>query len=134
MSKLKISVTERERNFCEDESHAVTDNHTEVVLVNDADDQKPLDKAKLTELIGKVSKDLKVVELGGLKLDNDSVGLIANCGAAVECIRIYDCTGVTDEILKLIGNSIEFLLNFCFLLKLKSNLFLEIRLDFDHRK
>ena len=103
MSKLKISVTERERNFCEDESHAVTENHTEVVLVNDADDQKPLDKTKLAQLIAKVSQGLTVVELGGLKLDMDSVNLIANCGAAVECIRIYDCTGVTDEMLKLLG-------------------------------
>jgi hypothetical protein len=104
MTKLKISVTERERNFCEDESHAVTENHTEVVLVNDTDDQKPLDKTKLADLIGKVGKDLTVVELGGLKLDNESIGAIANSGAPIECIRIYDCTGVTDELLKLIGN------------------------------
>ncbi|CAG2164122.1 unnamed protein product [Oppiella nova] len=103
MTKLKISVTERERNFCEDESHAVTENHTEVVLVNDTDDQKPLDKTKLADLIGKVGKDLTVVELGGLKLDNESIGAIANSGAPIECIRIYDCTGVTDELLKLIG-------------------------------
>ncbi|CAG2109425.1 unnamed protein product [Medioppia subpectinata] len=103
MDKLKISVTERERNFCEDESHAISDNHREVVLVNDSDDQKPLDKPKLGELIGKVGKGLKVVELGGLKLDNESIGLIANSGAAIECFRIYDCTGVTDELLKLIG-------------------------------
>lgn len=104
MSKLKISLTDRERNFCEDESHAVTDNHREAALINDADDQKPLDKTKLADLVKKLGLDLKVVELGGLKLDNDSVGVIANSGAAVECFRIYDCTGVTDEILKLIGN------------------------------
>ncbi|XP_054163270.1 uncharacterized protein LOC128961087 [Oppia nitens] len=103
MSNLKISVTERDRNFCEEECHRCSDNHREVVLVNDSDDQKPLDKTKFGELINKLGKDLKVVELGGLKLDNDVIGLIANSGAAIECIRIYDCTGVTDEILKLLG-------------------------------
>jgi hypothetical protein len=103
MTKLKISVTERERNFCEDESHAMVDNHTEVVQVNDAEDQKPLDKTKLSDLVKQIGKSLIVIELGGLKLDNESIGIIANCGANIECIRIYDCIGLNDESLKLIG-------------------------------
>jgi len=103
MTKLKISVTERERNFCEDETHAITDNHIEVVQVNDAEDQKPLDKTKLADLLKQVGQSLKVLELGGLKLDNESIALIANCGASIECIRIYDCIGINDESLKLLG-------------------------------
>jgi hypothetical protein len=103
MTKLKISVSERERNFCEDESHAIVDNHKEVVQVNDVEDQKPLDKTKLSDLVKQIGKSLIVIELGGLKLDNESIGIIANCGANIECIRIYDCIGLNDECLKLIG-------------------------------
>jgi hypothetical protein len=105
MFKLKISYIERERNFCEEDSHSIVYNHPEVINVDDSEDQKPIDKEKLKEMLQKMNgQKLAVLELGGLKVDFELIDLIASHNSGVECIRIYDCIGVTDECLKIIGN------------------------------
>lgn len=111
ISTIKISLSDRERNFCEDDTHKTLNNRKELILCtkeNELDEEKPLDEAKLSALLkadpAKNATEIKMIELGGLKLTPAAIDLIANCGAErIQCLRIYDCVGLTDEVVKLLG-------------------------------
>ncbi|KAI2806084.1 hypothetical protein BLOT_005095 [Blomia tropicalis] len=111
LTTIKVSISDRERNFCEDESHRAASNRKELILItreNELDEEKPLDEAKLSALLKadpkKNETEIKMIELGGVKLTPGSIDLIGNCGAKqVACLRLYDCVGLTDEVAKMFG-------------------------------
>lgn len=111
MESLKVCISERERNFCEDDTHKPSENRADLFLNtrdNELDEVKPLDEAKLAQLLtankAALESGLKVLELGEVQLTPTAVQLIADCGAKqVKCMRFYDCSGWNDENLKLLG-------------------------------
>ena len=111
MSTFKVSLSDRERNFCEDDAHRAEENQKDLILStreNELDDEKPLDSGKVEAFFksnaAKFETELKMIELGGIKLTKGDIDLIANCGAKrVQCLRLYDCVGLNDETLKLFG-------------------------------
>ncbi|KAH9406050.1 hypothetical protein TYRP_014348 [Tyrophagus putrescentiae] len=111
LTTIKVSLCDRERNFCEDDAHRTSDNRKELILCtreNELDEEKPLDEEKLSALLkadpAKNETEIKMIELGNIKLTPGAVELIANCGAkALGCLRLYDCGGLNEETLKLFG-------------------------------
>lgn len=108
---IKISLSDRERNFCEDDAHRTLNNRKDLILCtkeNELDEEKPLDETKLAALfkadLTQNETEIKMIELGGIKLTSTVIDLIANCGAKrIQCLRLYDCLGLTDEVVKLFG-------------------------------
>lgn len=108
LETLKICLTERERNFCEDDTHRPLKNHDDLILStreNELDSQKPIDEKKLEALFANgAAVKLRVLELGEIKFTPKVVELIANCGTTtLACLRLYDCIGLDDAALKLFG-------------------------------
>lgn len=111
LTAIKVSLCDRERNFCEDDAHRAADNRKELILCtreNELDEEKPLDEEKLSALLkanpAKNETEIKMLELGNVKLTPGAIELIANCGAkAINCLRLYDCAGLNEEALKLFG-------------------------------
>ncbi|UXI17510.1 ras GTPase-activating protein 1 [Sarcoptes scabiei] len=101
---IKISLSDRERNFCEDDNHRSSSNCKELLLINkenELDEQKPLNEDAFVKM---QATEAICLELGGLKLTPSSIEKIGNCGATkLQCLRIYDCLGITDEAVKLFG-------------------------------
>lgn len=112
MDSIKVSISDRERNFCEDDAHRAANNQKELILItreNELDEEKPLDETKLATLLAdNKAAEVKCLELGGLKLTPSCIEKIANCGATkLQCLRLYDCLGLSDEVVKLFGKFLQ---------------------------
>lgn len=108
LTSIKVSLSDRERNFCEDDAHRPSTNRKELILCtreNELDEEKQLDEEKLTNLLSNnQAAGLKCLELGGIKLTPKAIQLLADCGAKqLQCLRLYDCVGLSDEVVKLFG-------------------------------
>lgn len=108
LKSIKISLSDRERNFCEIDSHRPETNQNDSILItkeNELDEQKPINESKFSELVAnKQAINVLCLELGGLKLTTSTIEQIGNCGSEkLECLRIYDCMDLTDEAIKLFG-------------------------------
>lgn len=117
LKSIKISLSNRERNFCEIDSHQPQANQNDLILVtkeNELDEQKPLNQVKFSELVAnKQAINVLCLELGGLKLTPSAIEQIGNCGLEkLECLRIYDCLNLTDEAIKLFGKYLHVFLQF----------------------
>ncbi|KAH7640961.1 hypothetical protein HUG17_8430 [Dermatophagoides farinae] len=104
LKTIKISLSDRERNFCEDDQHRSETNLKDLILFtkeNELDEQKPLDEEKFAKLS---AINISCLELGGLTLSSSAIKLLGDCGAQkLQCLRIYDCLNVNDEAIKLFG-------------------------------
>lgn len=104
LKTIKISLSDRERNFCEDDQHRSETNLKDLILFtkeNELDEQKPMDEEKFAKLS---AINISCLELGGLTLSSSAIKLLGDCGAQkLQCLRIYDCLNVNDEAIKLFG-------------------------------
>ncbi|KAH9420688.1 hypothetical protein DERP_001119 [Dermatophagoides pteronyssinus] len=104
LQTIKISLSDRERNFCEDDQHRAGSNLKDLILFtkeNELDEQKPLNENEFAKLS---AVNTLCLELGGLKLSSSAIKMIGDCGMQkLQCLRIYDCLGINDEAVKLFG-------------------------------